>query len=102
VEIGACLPPYRIGLEVDQAALGAATDGFTGADLKRLVEDGKTLYAYDRVRGLPIRAATAYFLEAVETVRANKQRYATAEAHARQQRPSRPPYFHLAAALMGT
>jgi ATP-dependent 26S proteasome regulatory subunit len=92
------LPAYLA--DVDLAALVAATDGFTGADLKRLVEDGKTLYAYDRARGLPTKAATAYFLEAVETVRANKQRYATAEANARQQRPGRPPYFQVAAAMM--
>src|SRR5262249_31450463 len=31
---------------VDVAALKSATDGFTGADLKRLIEDGKAIYAY--------------------------------------------------------
>jgi hypothetical protein len=46
------------------------------------VEDGKALLAYDRARGLPPRPATDYFLEAVETVQANKQRYAAAEARA--------------------
>jgi ATP-dependent 26S proteasome regulatory subunit len=93
------LPPYLA--DVDLSALVAATQGFTGADLKRLVEDGKTLYAYDKARGLPARPATAYYLDALATVKENKQRYATAEAHARQQRPGRPPYFNLGG-LMGT
>jgi ATP-dependent 26S proteasome regulatory subunit len=32
-------------------AIVDATDGFTGADLKRVVEDAKGLYAYNRVSG---------------------------------------------------
>jgi ATP-dependent 26S proteasome regulatory subunit len=81
---------------LDVTALVRASDGFTGADLKRLIEDGKNLLAYDRARQRPMREALAYFLEAVEAVRANKERYAQAEAHARQQRPVRPVYYDLA------
>jgi ATP-dependent 26S proteasome regulatory subunit len=66
--------------EVDVAKLAAATDDFSGADLKRLVEDGKTLFAYDKARGLPAKPATEYFVAAIDVVRANKQRYAEAEA----------------------
>jgi ATP-dependent 26S proteasome regulatory subunit len=87
----AALPEAMAGPDV--AGLVAATDGFTGADLKRLVEDGKNLLAYDRARGLPLRAATDYFLRAVDAVRANKERYAEAEQRARKQRPQRPVYF---------
>ena len=65
---------------VDMAALISATDVFTGADLKRLVEDGKAIYAYDKARQLDLQAPTGYFLKAVEGVRENKQRYAEAEA----------------------
>jgi transitional endoplasmic reticulum ATPase len=79
--------------EVDRERLVGATEGFTGADLKRLVEDGKNLFAYDRVRQEPLRPTTEYFLRAVEAVRENKTRYAEAEARARTQRPSRPVYF---------
>lgn len=75
--------PASLG-EVDIERLAEHADGFTGADLKRLVEDGKALLAYDKVRKLSVRAATDYFLDAVETVRVNKQRYAEAEARARQ------------------
>jgi ATP-dependent 26S proteasome regulatory subunit len=83
--------------EVDSSQIIAATDGLTGADLKRLVEDGKTLYAYDRAKGQPLRTPTEYLLAAVETVRANKERYAIAEAQARKQRGSRPPWFDMVA-----
>jgi transitional endoplasmic reticulum ATPase len=78
---------------IDQAALGVASDGLTGADLKRLVEDSKILFAYDKAAGRPLRPATEYFLAAIETLRANKERYALADARARHQRPSRPQWF---------
>jgi ATP-dependent 26S proteasome regulatory subunit len=69
--------PETIG-PVDAAILARETDSFTGADLKRLVEDGKALLAYDRARGLQLRPATEYFLEAVQTVLANKKAYTEA------------------------
>ena len=34
------------------------------ADLKRLLDDGKNLYAYDRARNRPLRPITDYFLTA--------------------------------------
>jgi predicted AAA+ superfamily ATPase len=75
------LPRAFDGVDVGQ--LVAGTEGFTGADLKRLVEDGKALLGYDRARGQPPRPVTDYFLEAIRGVRANKQRYAEAEAAGR-------------------
>jgi ATP-dependent 26S proteasome regulatory subunit len=66
--------------KVDMAALQAATEGFTGADLKRLVEDGKAIYAYDKAKQFDLKTPTDYFLKAVEGVRENKQRFAEAEA----------------------
>jgi ATP-dependent 26S proteasome regulatory subunit len=84
--------PDTIGV-VDIERLAAATEQLSGADLKRVVEDGKLLYAFDRARGSSPRPAIQYFLEALETVRANKLRYAQAEAVARHRRPSRPSYF---------
>jgi ATP-dependent 26S proteasome regulatory subunit len=73
--------------------LGNATDGLTGADLKRLFEDGKLLYAYDRIKKNPLREPTNYFLDAIETVRQNKQRYAEADAAVRKRRPNRTSYY---------
>jgi hypothetical protein len=40
-----------------------------------------------------LRPPTEYFLAAIETLRANKARYAQAEALARVRRPSRPQWF---------
>ena len=79
---------------INLPALAKATDGLTGADLKRLIDDGKILYAYDKSRNMTPRPATEYFLASIESVRANKTRYAQAEANARRQRPGgRPPWF---------
>jgi SpoVK/Ycf46/Vps4 family AAA+-type ATPase len=76
------------------ARLVESTDGFTGADLKRTVEDGKALYAFDLVAQRGLKPPTDYFLAAVEAVRASKERYAQAEARANANRPSRPVWFN--------
>jgi transitional endoplasmic reticulum ATPase len=86
--------------DASASRLVEATEGLTGADLKRLVEDAKTLYAYDKVQGHSLRPSTEYFLAAVETVRANKARYAEAEARARLQRPARPHWFDAASGII--
>jgi SpoVK/Ycf46/Vps4 family AAA+-type ATPase len=90
-DLCASLPP-AIG-SVDLDALAAATEGLSGADLKRVVEDGKLLFAFERARGVPMQPATAYFLRAVDTVRRNKEQYAAAESRARTRHPVRPSYF---------
>ena len=87
----AALPP-AIGM-VDVMALAAASEGLSGADLKRVVEDGKLLFAFERSRSDRIVPATDYFLRAIETVRRNMTQYAAAEARARTRHPVRPSYF---------
>src|SRR5262249_53337471 len=72
----ASLPPEL--KDFDRAAITGLTDGFTGADVKRLVADSKGLYAFDRARNLAVRPANEYFAEAAESVRENKQRYQAA------------------------
>jgi transitional endoplasmic reticulum ATPase len=84
--------PSTMGV-ADIAHLAAATEGMSGADLKTLVEDGKLLYAYDCAHERPLRSITGYCLTAADAVRANKRRYAEAEAAAKQRSPVRPPYF---------
>jgi shikimate kinase len=84
---------------VDVTPLVEVTEGFTGADLKRLIEDGKNLLAADRARKVAPAPPTEYFLRAVETVRVNKERYAEAEERARQRRH---PSEHRAATLVST
>lgn len=92
------LPPAITNVDLDQIV--AETEGFTGADLQRLMEDGKTLFAYDKARGHVLQAATKYFLSAVETVRTNKERYVEAEARSRQQKSARSPFADLMAGMM--
>jgi transitional endoplasmic reticulum ATPase len=84
--------PASIG-RVDVAQLAAASDGLSGADLKRVIDDGKLLFAYERQRGTTPLPATDYFIRAIETVRRNKEQYAAAEARARTRHPVRPAYF---------
>jgi ATP-dependent 26S proteasome regulatory subunit len=84
--------PASIGA-IDVAQLAAASDGLSGADLKRVVDDGKLLFAYERTRGAQLLPATDYFVRAIATVRRNKEQYAAAEARARARHPERPPYF---------
>jgi transitional endoplasmic reticulum ATPase len=80
-------------LKVDRAPIIAATDGFTGADLKRLVEDGKAMYAYDKAKEAKLQSTTEYFLRAVQAVRENKERYAQAEAGAAMRPKTGMPSF---------
>src|SRR5262245_20366626 len=72
------LPPEL--QQVDLSQLVEATEGFTGADLKRLVEDGKAIYVYDKARGGEMQSVTDYFIRAVDAVKENKAHYAVAEA----------------------
>ena len=67
------LPPPICLMNV--SALVSASQGLTGADLKSVVEDGKLLFAHDRVTGRPLRPVEEYFLEAIETVRTNRRNY---------------------------
>ena len=62
--------------------LVGATEGFTGADLKRFVEDGKAIYVYDKARGSGLKPTSDYFMAAIEAVRENKQRYEAAQGQA--------------------
>jgi len=71
--------------ELEVPRLVAATEGFTGADLKAMVEDGKAVYAYEQANGAKPQPLTEYFLRAIKTVQENKQHYATAEAQALMQ-----------------
>ena len=96
----ASLPAPLGGVPVDP--LAEATDGLSGADLKRVVEDAKVLIVYDRARGIAPRPAIDYFIDAANTVRANRDRYAEAEARARANRPNRPAFFDVDGPFVST
>lgn len=82
----------------DAARVAAGTDGLTGADLKRLIEDTKILVAYDKSRKLNIQNSSIYFDKAIETIRSNKEKYEQAQTRARNKVPSMTSAF---AAAMG-
>jgi transitional endoplasmic reticulum ATPase len=79
------LPSELTGYDRDRIL--SATEGFTGADIKRLIEDSKALYGFDRAGGKPLRTATEYMDEAATGVRENKERYDKAEMAA-QRKPN--------------
>ena len=90
--------PASLG-DVDIDAIAAASEGLAGADIKRVVDDGKLLFAFEREKKGRTQPVTTYFLTAVETVRRNKQQYAEAEARARVRHPQRPAFFDPMSAL---
>ncbi|HLK64659.1 MAG TPA: AAA family ATPase [Bryobacteraceae bacterium] len=61
---------------VEVGRLVSASRGLTGADLQAVVEDGKLVLAHDLASGKTLRPVEDYFLEAIETVRANQMSYA--------------------------
>ena len=65
-------PPFDA---VDIPTLASASRGSTGADLKAIIEDGKLLYASDRAAGVAERPLEEYFLDAIATVRKNRQKH---------------------------
>jgi ATP-dependent 26S proteasome regulatory subunit len=92
------LPASLRQVQVDD--LVEATADFTGADLKRVVEDGKSLYAFDRAAGTGLAETTEYFVRATQAVRTGKEKYAEAEARANAVRPMRPTWFNPFSAIL--
>jgi transitional endoplasmic reticulum ATPase len=72
------LPPPICATDI--CVLASASQGLTGADLKSVIEDGKLLFAHDKATDKPLRPVEQYFLEAIETVRANRRNYGKRKA----------------------
>lgn len=88
------LPPVL--REISLETIADQTEELTGADVKRVIEDGKVLYAFDRSRNLPLKPVTDYFVRAIATVRENKKRYAEAETRIRNRPPvAEDPYAYV-------
>jgi transitional endoplasmic reticulum ATPase len=66
--------PHPLGA-TDVEVVASASRGLTGADLKAVVEDGKLMYAHNLATLTPPRAPEDYFLEAIETLKANRRRH---------------------------
>ena len=76
------LPEALRNIELGQ--LSDETEGLTGADLRRLIDDSKILFAYDKARNMPIKESMQYFRKAIETIKSNKSKYEEAESRALQ------------------
>jgi ATP-dependent 26S proteasome regulatory subunit len=77
--------PSELSLDLD--VLARETDGFTGADLRRLIEDGKNLCAYEIAQGRPANA-DANFLRALHDIKESKRLLGAAEVEASAHFPS--------------
>lgn len=69
-------PEYLQNIEMEPIV--TATEGFTGADLKRVVGDALNLYGYDVAKENEISAPHVYMTDAIEQLTANKQRLESA------------------------
>ena len=65
--------------QVDLKILGRHTEGFSGADLKKITEDAKNLYAYDHINNEKTLPMHDYFLKAAKTIREYKNKQLDAE-----------------------
>lgn len=81
--------------DVDVKQVASQTEGLTGADLRRLVEDAKILYAYDRSKKIESDDILSYFFKAIETIRSNKTKYLEAEEKSRMKNAMPDPYAFL-------
>jgi transitional endoplasmic reticulum ATPase len=84
-------PPFD---EIDVALVANATEGLSGADLKRIMEEGKILYVYDLSTTGQAKGVTEYLLAAVENVVESRRSYTDAETRANANRHSRPTWFN--------
>lgn len=66
--------------KVNLARLTAATEGLTGADIKRCVDDAKAIYAFASAQGNGRTDRSWCFTEAIATVRSNRELYQQAQA----------------------
>jgi len=79
-----------------------ATEGFSGADLKRLVQDAKLRMAVDMTRGRPVLQFDRYMLDASATIRDSRTAYAKAAQRAMEVNVDRPRWFNIHPELFET
>ncbi len=75
--------------------LESATVDFSGADLKRLVQDAKLRMAVDMTRLRPVQKFHDYLLEAAKSIRESRHAYAHAAQRAIAANPNRPRWFNV-------
>ncbi|BBM85987.1 ATP-binding protein [Candidatus Uabimicrobium amorphum] len=68
--------------DVDLKLLGRNSEGFSGADLRRITDDVKNFYAYDKAHDNETLSVNEYFLKAIKVVKHNKQKQEQAAGNA--------------------
>lgn len=76
-------------------AIVDATDGFSGADLKRLVQDAKLNLAVDMTRGREVQVFEIYLLRSAIAVKLSRTAYAQSAKRALDVNINRPRWFNI-------
>lgn len=74
-------------------AAASATQGCSGADLKRQFNDAKTLLAWDRHQQIAERSFADYLVDAAAVFHQQRSDYHAAEDRGRKRRANRPVWF---------
>lgn len=82
----------KLELDVDEVAV--ATDGFTPADLKRLVNDAKVRYAWAESKNLEMKSLTEFALESIAELKSLKSKYQ--QTRNQSDSADRPVWFDVA------
>ncbi len=80
----------------------SATDGFSGADLKRLVQDAKLLLAADMTRHREVSTFENYLRRASEAIKKAQSEYARSAKLAMDVNADRPRWFNIHPELFGS
>jgi transitional endoplasmic reticulum ATPase len=88
-DCGAQLPDSLDGVNLEK--LADDTEGLTGADLRRLIDDGKILFAFDKARKREMHSVDSYFERALAGIRKNKEIYQRA-SETRREAPASPGF----------
>ena len=76
-------------------AIAEVTDGFSGADLKRMVADAKLNMAVDMTRGREVQAFENYLLRSAESIKLSRTAYAQSARRAMDVNVNRPRWFNI-------
>jgi transitional endoplasmic reticulum ATPase len=87
----------RVQIDDEQAwpAVIEQSSGFTGADLKRMVQDAKLKMAADMVKNRPVSPFHEYLLRAAKDIHHSRNDYARSAAKALQVNSDRPRWFNV-------
>lgn len=91
----------QVANEDQWSTIDSVTDGFSGADLKRMVQDAKLLMAVDITRSREVQPFDSYLLKAAATIRHSHESYARASERAMEVNANRPRWFSIHPELPG-